>query len=117
MRAINNTVSEIVARYARNRHRAEFVSRNPGIPEEVLAVVYFRRATNGKWWYAPNIKFNPNGGSTIPHWIDPAPLDAPWYEIPVDPEKVKTITQETREKYMELMLQQEKELRKILIKC
>lgn len=99
MRSINNTVPEVVARYARNRHRAEFVAANPGIPEEVLAVVYFRRATNGKWWYAPAIKFDPDG----PSWIHPAQFDAKWYEIPVCPEKIKTITQETREKYADLL--------------
>ncbi len=96
MRSINNTVPEIVARYARNRHRAEFVAANPDIPEEVLAVVYFRRATNGKWWYAPDVKFDPEGKT---RWIEPASYDAKWYEIPVCPEKVKSISSDTREKY------------------
>ena len=95
MRSINNTVPEIVARYARNRHRADFVAANPDIPEEVLAVVYFRRATNGKWWYAPPGYFDPD----VARYIESAAFDASWYEIPVCPEKIKTITQETREKY------------------
>lgn len=102
MRSINNTVPEIVARYARNRHRADFVASNPDIPEEVLAVVYFRRATNGKWWYAPEIKFDPNS-SLLPRWIQPAPLFAKWYEIPVCPIKVKSISYDTREKYADML--------------
>ena len=99
MRAWRNTVPEVVARYARNRHRAEFVAANPGIPEEVLAIVYFRRATNGKWWYAPEGYFDPDQVK----WIDCAPFDAKWYEIPVDPIKAGRITQETREKYADLL--------------
>lgn len=96
MRSINNTVPEIIARYARNRHRADFVSCNPGIPEEVLAVVYFRRATNGKWWYAPKGYFDPENIK----WCNSAPITAKWYEIPVCPEKVKSISSDTREKYL-----------------
>ena len=99
MRSINNTVPEVVARYARNRHRAEFVAANPGIPEEVLAIVYFRRATGGKWWYAPPSYFDP----VEVKWIYCADSWAKWYEIPVDPIKVGRITQETREKYADLL--------------
>ena len=100
MRSFNNTVPEVVARYARNRHRAEFVAANPGIPEEVLAVVYFRRATNGKWWYAPAKRINFD--HEPPRW-EGCPEDAKWYEIPVCPIKVGRITQETREKYADLL--------------
>ena len=96
MRAWNNTVPEIVARYARSRYRYDFVKANPGIPEEVLAVVYFRRATNGKWWYAPAGRFDPD----LVRWVESAPDHAKWYEIPVCHEKIKKITPETREKYI-----------------
>jgi hypothetical protein len=99
MRSINNTVPEIVARYARNRHRAEFVAANPDIPEEVLAVVYFRRATNGKWWYAPKGYFSPD----VARYVESASYDAKWYEIPVCPEKVKSISYDTREKYADML--------------
>ena len=97
MRAINNTVPEVIARDARNRHRAEFVAANPGIPEEVLVVVYFRRATGGKWWYAPSGKIDLSGER--PRWVESAPLEAKWYEIPVCPEKIKRISQRTLGKY------------------
>lgn len=103
MRSINNTVPEIIARYARNKHRAEFVAANPGIPEEVLAVVYFRRATNGKWHYAPTGYFDP----VQVKWIHCADLWAKWYEIPVCPEKIKKITSNTREKYAFILNQQD----------
>lgn len=99
MRSINNTVTEIIARYARNRHRAEFVAANPDIPEEVLAVVYFRRATNGKWWYAPKGYFDPDQAK----WIQVGTADAKWYEIPVCPIKIKSITMDTREKYADML--------------
>lgn len=101
MRAKNNTVPEIIARYARSRHRADFVAANPGVPEEVLAVVYFRRATSHKWWYAPPLYFNPDKVM----WCHAAPDDAKWYEIPVCPIKIKTIGLDTREKYMALLSQ------------
>lgn len=98
MKALNNTVEQLVARYARNRHRAEFVAANPGIPEEVLAVVYFRRQTAGRWWYAPKNKMYLIQGR--PRWEAPGLKDDKWYEIPVCPEKIKKITQKTREKYL-----------------
>jgi len=101
MRSINNTVPEVVARYARNHHRAEFVSNNPFIPEEVLAIVYYRRATGGKWWYAPAGKIDLSGHR--PRWIQCAPDDAKWYEIPVCSEKIKHISERTREKYADML--------------
>ena len=100
MRA-SSTVPEIVARFVRNRHRDEFQVRNPDIPEEILAVVYFRRQTSGKWWYCPDGKIDLSGDR--PRWVSPAPEEAYWYEIPVCPEKIKKITQGTRDKYRHLI--------------
>ena len=95
---VTNSVEDIVARYARNKHREEFVKANPDIPEEVLAVVYFRRTTNGKWWYAPADR------QEEMVWYRCAPLDAKWYEIPVCPIKTSKIKKETRERYMDMLL-------------
>jgi hypothetical protein len=102
---INNTSADIVARYARNHHREEFVARNPGIPEEVLVVVYFRRTTNGRWWYAPPSRFDPD----LARYVESAPMDAKWYEIPVCPNKISKIKQDTREKYMALLYKEDRE--------
>ena len=104
MRAKNSTSSELIARYARNRHRADYIAANPGIPEEVLAVVYFRRTTNGKWWYAPPSYFDPDKVM----WCFSAPNEAKWYEIPVCHEKIKKIGSNTREKYMALLYNEDK---------
>lgn len=101
MFAKNNTVPEIVARYIRNIHREEFEIKNFGIPVEVLAVVYFRRATSGKWWYSPNGKMDLTGDR--PRWVPCAPDNAHWYEIPVCHERIKKISENTREKYRELI--------------
>jgi hypothetical protein len=99
MQASNNSSFELVQRYLRNKHRAEFVAANPGIPEEILVIVYFRRATANRWAYAPASYFD----SINVKWIYSAPLDSKWYEIPVCPEKILKIKQETRERYMDLM--------------
>lgn len=103
MRAKNNTVFEIVARYVRNRHRYEFLVRNPNIPEEILAVVYFRRQTGGKWWYAPPGHLDLNGAR--PRWVLSASDDAKWYEIPVCREKIKKITSDTQDRYRQILNQ------------
>lgn len=92
MMSQSNTVPEVIARYARNRHRAEFVKANPGVPEEVLAVVYFRRTTNGKWWYVPTS-----------FWLESCTHNVRWWEIPVCPEKIKSISGQTRKKYAALL--------------
>jgi hypothetical protein len=48
----SNTVKSCVAKFLRNKHRDEFMALNPWMDITVASIVFFRRHTSHKTWYA-----------------------------------------------------------------
>jgi hypothetical protein len=84
----SNTVENVLKRFMKNPHREQFMKEN-NLTLAQAAVVFFRRHTNSKMWYAGN------------NWLEHNMKR--WWEIPVSHVELPRIKAETLAKYQAIV--------------
>jgi hypothetical protein len=102
----NNTVEAVVARFLNNKHRDEFMLANPWLDLTTATIVYFRRHTSHKTWYATYKDIDHKRGIAewdryFKAWQKTDLLH--WWQIPVSKAQVAKIKPETHFKYAALI--------------
>ena len=111
----SNTVRSVVARFLGNPHRDEFMALNPWMDITTAAIVYFRRHTAHKTWYATyhDLAYDfkhvgkPDSTDKAAYQIEWdqynnaawAAMKQHWWQIPVSQKQCECIRAETMEKY------------------
>ena len=109
---MSNTVEAVVARFLGNKHRDEFMLANPWLDLTTATIVYFRRHTSHKTWYATykdiSLTFKcpgkPDQGEWDQYfkaWQETDLLH--WWQIPVSKAQVVKIKAGTHVKYAALI--------------
>jgi hypothetical protein len=100
----NNTVEAVVTRFLGNKHRDEFMLANPWLDLTMATIVYFRRHTSHKTWYATYKDLSYKD----PEYFKQAMIAEKnkWWQIPVSKAQVAKIKPETHFKYTALIADQ-----------